>query len=423
MNPDDGFDHIVSAWLHADAAHRVPDHLDAVLRRTRSERQRPAWSSLERWLPMQTTLRLTPVPRIAWLLALVVLTIALVGATLLVASRPRLPQPFGPARNGAIVSSHDGDIYALDPVTHAPRLLVGGDPLDFGPSYSRDGTKLMFLRSPASPTATSGLTLMIANSDGTGVHAASPEVQGLDWVDWSPDSRQVAFLSRPAGNGPGRINIVNVDGSGLTTLAVGRPANFVSWVPPNGGEILFRGEQLSSTDPATGLFAVHPDGTGLRPLTSRPASDGNDFGSPAVSPDGSLATYCDNAVIARIHVLDLRTGVDRILPDPDGFTSQRGLANFSPDGRLVGYVRYYTIDNTYQLVVAPSDGSGTGTPIGPRLPAPSGDINYAFTPDGSAIVAAYGNDGAARLLPVDGSEGSVLARGSNAFADIQRLAP
>ena len=29
-----------------------------------SERQRPAWSSLERWLPVQTTLRLTPVPRV-----------------------------------------------------------------------------------------------------------------------------------------------------------------------------------------------------------------------------------------------------------------------------------------------------------------------------------------------------------------------
>ena len=63
MNRSDGFDHIVSDWLHADAEHRVPDHLDAVLRRTRTERQRPAWSSLERWLPVQPTLRLTRGPQ------------------------------------------------------------------------------------------------------------------------------------------------------------------------------------------------------------------------------------------------------------------------------------------------------------------------------------------------------------------------
>jgi hypothetical protein len=26
-----------------------------------------------------------------------------------------VPPPFGPARNGAIVASHDGDIYAVEP--------------------------------------------------------------------------------------------------------------------------------------------------------------------------------------------------------------------------------------------------------------------------------------------------------------------
>ena len=35
------------------AAHRVPGHLDAVLQETSTMRQRPAWSSLERWLPVQ----------------------------------------------------------------------------------------------------------------------------------------------------------------------------------------------------------------------------------------------------------------------------------------------------------------------------------------------------------------------------------
>ena len=47
MDRTDDFAPTVSAWLHEDARHRAPDDLDAVLRRTRTERQRPAWSSLE----------------------------------------------------------------------------------------------------------------------------------------------------------------------------------------------------------------------------------------------------------------------------------------------------------------------------------------------------------------------------------------
>ena len=146
MIPSDGLDRKVSTWLHADAEHQVPDHLDAVLRRTRTERQRPAWSSLERWLPVQTTLRLSSAPRVAWLLVVLGLIVSLAAAGMWIGSRQRLPNPFGPARNGAIVMSHDGDIYALDPSTHAERLIVGGDSFDFNPVFSRDGTKLLFLR-------------------------------------------------------------------------------------------------------------------------------------------------------------------------------------------------------------------------------------------------------------------------------------
>ena len=51
--------------------------------------------------------------QVAWLLVVLALIVALGVAALAVGSRPRLPAPFGPARNGAIVyGSTDGDIYA-----------------------------------------------------------------------------------------------------------------------------------------------------------------------------------------------------------------------------------------------------------------------------------------------------------------------
>jgi len=431
MNRTDRFDELVSDWLHADAEHHVPEHLDAVLRRTSTERQRRAWSSLERWLPVDTTVPLQRVGRPSLgRIALVVLVIALIGSLVaVVASRQRrLPEPFGPARNGAIVMSHDGDIYTVDPVTHAATVLVGGSQEDFAPAFTRDGTKIVMLRAPAQPAADpsvdQGLILVAADADGSNVHDVTPPVIGLDWADTSPDSRQIAFLSRATAKGPGLINVVNLDGTGRTTLDVGRPAHFISWLPPFGREIVFRAGQLLPSDPGPGIWAVHPDGTDLRQLSVRPAENKDDYMTPAMSPDGSRVSYSSNGLVAHIHVLDLRTGQDVVLPDPTGgFTNQFGSAYFSPDGRLVGYLRDFPEDGTYQFVVAPADGSGTGVPIGPRLSQPAGDANYSWVPDGTAVVVDFDQDKTVRMLPIDGSPAVVLATGASAFADVQRLAP
>ena len=57
MTTNDSFDRRLSSWLERDAAGHVPDHLDEVLLHTAATRQRPWWSSPERWLPMDLTTR------------------------------------------------------------------------------------------------------------------------------------------------------------------------------------------------------------------------------------------------------------------------------------------------------------------------------------------------------------------------------
>ena len=60
MTTDDRFARNLSAWLQEDGEHRVPDHLTEVLRADAATRQRPWWSSPERWLPVDTTFRARP---------------------------------------------------------------------------------------------------------------------------------------------------------------------------------------------------------------------------------------------------------------------------------------------------------------------------------------------------------------------------
>jgi len=52
MNQRDDLDRMLSVWLDDPFTPPAPHYLGRVLERTRNTRQRPAWASLERWLPM-----------------------------------------------------------------------------------------------------------------------------------------------------------------------------------------------------------------------------------------------------------------------------------------------------------------------------------------------------------------------------------
>jgi hypothetical protein len=84
---------------------------------------------------------------------------------------------------------------------------------------------------------------------------------------------------------------------------------------------------------------------------------------------------------------------------------------------------------TFQLVVAPLDGTtiGTALPLFGVLGDDGPTINnYFFTPDGSAVVANELATVTEWLLPIDGSRGTVITRGTaagDAMSSVQRLAP
>ncbi len=102
------------------AAAGVPDYFDDMLRTTTQARQRPAWSNLERWLPMGVIARPLPTRPIPWrLIAVAALLVLLAAAALVyVGSRRVVPAPFGLAGNGALlIGTADGDIVTVDPAT------------------------------------------------------------------------------------------------------------------------------------------------------------------------------------------------------------------------------------------------------------------------------------------------------------------
>jgi Tol biopolymer transport system component len=422
MTTNDRFLRQMATWLHEDAEHRVPDHLSEVLERTAATRQRAAWSSPGRWLPVDLTIRRSVLDRPNFLrpvalLVLIGLLLAAIVALVVGSSRPAL-EPFGLARNGVFVSSSDGDIHTVDPATSTRAQLIGGDGFDFSPVFSRDGSHLLFLRSDGPPADPAILSLVVAKADGSDLHAVTPPMPALDWFDWSPDGKRIAFVSSQ------QLWVVNSDGTGLEELTPAGPAHFPTWLPPNGDEILFRRETMQP-----GIFAIHPDGTGVRQVSSRSPNNEFDYQSISAAPDGSQIGFTRWSAqgIPRVFALDPLTGREQRFRTKPG-NGQRGAVAYAPDGGLVAYARS-GLDGATQIVIASSDGSGRERAIGPQVAARSdgflADLWWTFTPDGTALLARYGNDESAtlQLLPLDGSAGSVLDSGSFDFVDVQRLAP
>ena len=87
MNQRDDLDRLIDAWtdeLYAAPASRI---LGKVLEETRQTRQRRAWASLERWLPMTVITRPAAAPLPLRLVYLVVVTLLILALAASVAIR------------------------------------------------------------------------------------------------------------------------------------------------------------------------------------------------------------------------------------------------------------------------------------------------------------------------------------------------
>jgi dipeptidyl aminopeptidase/acylaminoacyl peptidase len=386
-----------------------PDYIDDVLATTAHRRQRPAWTFPERWLPMVDIAR-QPVltPRLPWraiAVAAALIALLLATAAVLIGTQPRLPAPFGVARNGLIAYAADGDIYTVDPATGVTTAVLTGPESDLAPKFSLDGTQLVFERRPEGGGEG---RLHVARADGTALTLLTPEAPFvLGEYAFSPDGQEVMFSSLV--DGRSTISFANVDGSGVRTLDVGdMAASSPEYRPPDGKEIAFVG---MAEGPATGLYIVGADGANPRPVVE-PSNLVVD--APRWSPDGSRIAYTSWAVdfqtggrLARVSIVSADGRGDRIVgPHPQA--AIEGYPIWSNDGTRLFISRCISPDANVSdgaceagYAVVPADGPGNGIDIDWVEPTiPEDIIHYHWAPDDQSILTS-GLDAAGR--PVMGS--------------------
>ncbi len=184
-----------------------------------------------------------------------------------------------------VFSTHDG-LYWIDKNATDSTKIVDTANFDIHPIWSPDGSKIAFISQHIDNQAL--YDLMVVNVDGTGLTTLATDLGEIDYFSsfsWSPDAKQLTF-SKPVDEYR-QIFTINSEGTELTQVtnlsaAANAPPVQPAW-SPDGKKIAFV---------TYDLFIVNPDGTELNKLAEK--TDGiSTFGFPLWSPDGKYIA-CHN---------------------------------------------------------------------------------------------------------------------------------
>jgi hypothetical protein len=383
-------------FLVGEARLAHADYLDDILLESAGMRQRPAWTFLERWLPMAfATSGVIAPPRIPWrILAVAALLVVLtLGGLLYAGSARRVPPPFGRAENGLVAYGASGDILTVDLATGARRAVVAGPTIERTPRFSRDGSRIAFLRDTAA-----GILLGVSDADGRNQRVLTPDAFAdidTDSLVWSPDGGSIAISATPLARSGGGQSVFLVDTAAGGVRELDLPYQYIEpyWRPPDGRQLLFYGSDASGN----GLFLVTVDSGQVERL---PVVDTGSVLRPlGWTPDGRRLAYQtdDGQYGQQTRILDLETGAEILLPVAQGHISNDGT-------RVVGGLQ------NGETCVIPIDGGPCDLIGDPRHPLAGANTSDVFwSPDDQQVSAVSADDNPEPYLVDLGSGRTSLA--------------
>ena len=430
MTPIDRFERNLPVALTDLAAPRTPEYLIDVLGRTARTRQRPAWASIERWLPVQLATSRVPTTRIPWrqlgVLALLAVLLAAALAVYIGAQpRPVPAPPFGPAANGSIVFAMDGDIYTADPKTGVSKAIVTSPETESKPVYSLDGTRVAFGRS--------GLLFVTGASGGAITQVTSEPLPSLNSWSFSPDGRSIVAFASSA-QGP-VIVVLPSDGKGASksfpVFASGADGgDGPPLYRPDGSEIMFIGRNAGQVN--RGVYAVNAATGAVRTLIA-PSSTHFDIHGASWSPDGKYIAYgvSDGTIentASRTHVVGV-DGTGDVVVDTDRVHVADFGFDWSNDSARLIISRWYTGDGSKaRSAIVPLDHSSASIEIGcaPGFEGDDCQADWTFAPDDSVLLGSIelaGGTTAQFLADPRTGEVHTAAWTGNGHPSWQRVAP
>jgi Tol biopolymer transport system component len=188
------------------------------------------------------------------------------------------------------------------------------------------------------------LDIYAMEPDGSGIVniTADPGTPGFDLEpEYSPDGTKIAFRAGRAN--AAEIYTMNANGTGVTRLTFNSARDAHPYWSPNGSQIVFTssmndpnfGTCLDTGTCNTDIFVVRATGGSVRQLTFDGGADGN----AEFSPDGRFVGYeTDVSGASAIYDVNVRTlAVTKLTAD----SLQAGQPDWSPDGSKIAFINNF----------------------------------------------------------------------------------
>ena len=274
------------------------------------------------------------------------------------------PEPLG-AENMIIFTSdrsEDGsfDLFLIDPDTLEITALDTGFNMALLPSWSPDGSQIVFAES-------TNWNLYTVNADGSEI------TQITDFrsnnADWSPDGNQLVFQSDHQNEPENIPDVYKIDLSGENLTELVDLPDQLDYSPrwsPDGSSILF----LSSRSGNIEIHTMNPDGSNIVQVTEGKSP----VKAASWSPDGQKIAFVYGAANATdVYVIDKSGDVNSVVRLTANSAAE-DAPSWSPDGLQIVYTS--DVSGNWDLWMVASDGSAEPVQL-------TDDAHYDAFPDWS----------------------------------------